>query len=376
MKKLIFKYLKQFYSIFPLRNVILFESVPDMEGNSRAVFDKMVEQEMNNKYQLVWLVTNPKQFEHIQLKNVRFDSKPIGLFEKIKYTLKYFNAKVKITENACYPKFHNRTLAIHLGHGTAIKNTGTLMHIKNDADYALYQSEFVKDMTMQLHDLKNDQLVCLGYPRNDNLLKGNNIANDEKYIVWLPTFRKSTLLNRVDSSYDFPLGIPIFKSFSEVEQLNAVLKQHRYKLYIKPHFAENLNTWNTVDFSNIKLITDDFYKKKELLFYEFLGMSKALITDYSSVYFDYLLMDKPIGLTMDDLEWYEEGIGFVYGNYKETILGEQINNYTDLESYIIRCVTEEIKIDYLKERKDKFNKFKDKQSAQRVVEFLVEKAHL
>ncbi|MEK5039895.1 CDP-glycerol glycerophosphotransferase family protein [Sporosarcina sp. FSL K6-3457] len=376
MKEFFTKYIKVFCSFFPIRNVILFESVPDMDGNSRAVFDTMVKLNFHEKYRLVWLVDNKVTYNNYEIENIYFDYKPTSLFKKIMYVLKYFNVKVKISENACYPKFHRRTVAIHLGHGTAIKNTGSLMHINGSADYALYQSEAVKEITAELHNLNEDQLVCLGYPRNDNLIKGSRTAVDENYIVWLPTFRKSNLSNRLDSDYDFPLGIPILKDLSEVRHLNSILKRNNFKLYIKPHFVARLNEWDVVDFSHVKLITEDYYKNQGLLLYEFLGMSKALITDYSSVYFDYLLMDKPIGVTVDDLQQYEKGLGFVYDDFKGTILGELIDSYEDLEKYIISCIENNIDIRYLRARKEMFNKFTDDQSSIRVVDFLKERADL
>lgn len=376
MKKAFIKYIQLICSLFPIRKVILFESVPDIEGNSRAVFDEMVKFGLNKKYKLIWFVEDKKNYNSCKVSNVYFDYKPTSMFRKVLYCIKYFNAKVKITENACYPKLHRRTVAIHLGHGTAIKDTGSLMHINGSADYALYQNEVVKEITAKLHNLNKSQLVCLGYPRNDNLLKGNAKTPNENYIVWLPTFRKSNSSNRIDSTYEFPLGIPIFKDLSEVDRLNTILKRHNMKLYIKPHYAADLTSWNIMEFSHIEIIQEDFYRKRDLLFYEFLGMSKALITDYSSVYFDYLLVEKPIGITVDDLEQYQKGIGFVYNDFKSTILGEWIENYEDLEEYIIGCINSSIDISYLRERKELFNKFTDSQSSVRVVNFLKEQAGL
>lgn len=376
MKKTFIKYIKLICSLFPIRKVILFESIPDMEGNSRAVFDEMVKLGLHKKYKLIWLVEDKFIHDGYEVSNVYFDYKPTTFFKKIKYCIKYFNAKVKITENACYPKLHRRTVAIHLGHGTAIKNTGSLMYINGSANYALYQSEAVKVITAKLYNLEESRLVCLGCPRNDNLLKSNTKTPDENYIVWLPTFRKSISSNRIDSTYEFPLGIPIFKELSEVNRLNTILKRNNMKLYIKPHYAADIASWNIMEFSHIKIIQEDFYRKRDLLFYEFLGMSKALITDYSSVYFDYLLIDKPIGITVDDLQQYQEGIGFVYDDFKSTILGEWIENFEDLEEYILGCINSNIDIGYLRERKELFNKFTDSQSSVRVVNLIREQAGL
>ena len=54
-----------------------------------------------------------------------------------------------------------------------------------------------------------------------------------------------------------------------------------------------------------------------------LGSSDALITDYSSVYFDYLLLDKPIGFTVDDMELYIKDRGFIFNNPEEYMPGKR-----------------------------------------------------
>lgn len=369
MKRKVIKFIKRILTYIPVKKTITFESVPDLEGNTRAVFDEMIRQNMNERYKLVWLLKDLDNVRSDLGANVFFDKKPANLLSKITYILKYFNVIIKISENDCFPKFHNKTMALHLGHGSPIKDTGTLMYIDGNADYVTYKHESLKEITAKLHNLNENQLLCLGYPRNDNLLKGNALKKEQKFIFWLPTFRKFDA-NRIDSQYHFPFGIPIFKEQSEIQRLNSILAKNDTVLYIKPHFVAQLDLWNGLECSHIQIITEKHYKDRGLLLYEFLGMSQALITDYSSVYFDYLLVDKPIGITLDDLHEYEKGRGFVFEDFKESVQGEYIYNYEQLEQFVLNCMHEKIDTRRLVEMKSKYNQYTDGESSKRVVKFI------
>lgn len=356
----------------PLKKTITFESVPDLEGNTRAVFDEMIRQNINEQYKLVWLVRDLHNVKKDLGANVYFDKKPKSSLEKIIYIFKYFNVTLKVSENECYPKFHYKTCAFHLGHGSPIKDTGTLMYIDGAADYVTYKHESLKEITAKLHNLNENQLLCLGYPRNDNLFKGDAMKPVEKFIIWLPTFRKFDA-DRIDSQFQFPFGIPIFKEQLEIERLNSILVKGDTVLYIKPHFVSQLELWDGFAFSHIKIIKEDHYKNKGLLLYEFIGMSQALITDYSSVYFDYLLLDKPIGITLDDLHEYEKGRGFIFKDFKEAVKGEYIYEYGQLEQFVLNCIYKKIDTKPLLEMKLKYNHYTDYGSSKRVVDFIKQK---
>ena len=69
--------------------------------------------------------------------------------------------------------------------------------------------------------------------------------------------------------------------------------------------------------------------------YDLMKRSRALITDYSSVYFDYLLLDRPIGFTLGDIKQYEEERGFVVKDPESLMPGEKLRSFEDLRDFII-----------------------------------------
>ena len=67
IKKIVYKMI---YSL-PVKNYILFESVPDLSDNTRAVFDEMVKREINRHYKFIWLVTNDS-ISYPKIENVKY----------------------------------------------------------------------------------------------------------------------------------------------------------------------------------------------------------------------------------------------------------------------------------------------------------------
>ena len=113
--------------------------------------------------------------------------------------------------------------------------------------------------------------------------------------------------------------------------------------------------------------------EKNVQLYQFIGSTDALITDYSSVYYDYLLTGKPIGLTVDDFEEYSKTTGFVFDEVFEYIIGEHILNCDDFVRFIDNVVSG--KDDLLEKRNEMnklFNYYHDNQSSMRVCDFIFE----
>jgi CDP-glycerol glycerophosphotransferase (TagB/SpsB family) len=86
--------------------------------------------------------------------------------------------------------------------------------------------------------------------------------------------------------------------------------------------------------SQVVLLTSEAYTEHTEDLYCLLPATDALITDYSSVYFDYLLLDRPIGFVVDDLEHYRRQRGFLLEPVERWMPGEQFRSAKDLEKFI------------------------------------------
>mgnify|MGYP000849114584 FL=1 len=120
-------------------------------------------------------------------------------------------------------------------------------------------------------------------------------------------------------------------------------------------------------FNNIKVINNEFFEKNGVMLYELLGMADKLITDYSSVYIDYLILDKPIGFFIPDLKKYSNDRGFYENNLNESLPGPILEQDNDLIDFIINNED-----NYSQKRKiinDKYNKYKDNKNSKRILNY-------
>ena len=206
-------------------------------------------------------------------------------------------------------------------------------------------------------------ILVLGYPRNDIFFNDNpkfskkirkkiNVPDDIKRIIlYAPTFR----------DYDLTARFPL--SEGDLIELNKMLKSRNSILLMKAHKAEKKIEFK--NFSNIKDI------KKDSDIQELLFISDVLITDYSSVYVDYLLLDRPIIFFTYDYEFYEkENRGLQY-DLKTIAPGPLIYSGKELIKSIrnISLIEQEYK-DKRNLLNNEFNKYQDGKSTERLLNFL------
>ena len=128
---------------------------------------------------------------------------------------------------------------------------------------------------------------------------------------------------------------------------------------------------NEYNLSNVKSYTNEKLLKEKTELYSILGVSDALITDFSSVYFDYLLVNKPIAFELADKKAYENGRGFLVENPLDYMPGHKIYNVDDFLKFITDLVNDN---DIYKNERDilcdKIHKYKDGKSSERILKML------
>ncbi len=258
---------------------------------------------------------------------------------------------------------------IQLWHGTPLKNLNNkyfsmgevllmkffVVFLTRPMDLIFSATSLNKKVYSDLLGVKEEKIKITGQPRNDLLFieKGSEVKSNTKkqiVILYLPTWRE------YDNNHDlfFQYGFNIYK-------MNEFLKKINAKLLIKFHAIEstrnkilgvkkNDERISFVDIDNV---------------YEILSKVDILITDYSSVYFDYLLLDKPIIFTPFDLKEYEEKRGFYY-NYEKVTPGPKAKDWNEVIFNISKILEAD---SYANERNrvnNLFNEFKDNKSSGRV----------
>ena len=80
----------------------------------------------------------------------------------------------------------------------------------------------------------------------------------------------------------------------------------------------------------INVLTIDEYENTQ----ELMLLSDCLITDYSSIFYDYLLLDRPIIFIPYDIEKYTNRMGKFAGDYNDETPGIKISKQIEFKNYI------------------------------------------
>ncbi len=169
-----------------------------------------------------------------------------------------------------------------------------------------------------------EQYAVTGMPRNDflfcsdgksifEMVTGRSLQN-RKLLAYMPTFRTTAFgqINGGENSalFDFPdFDLQALIDFLDANQLTMLIKMHPYEV----RGASAMQ--RMADSEAFCIITEDLLSSAQVDFYEMLNAVDLLITDYSSIYFDYLLLDRPIIFTPTDADQYEGTRGFLLEPY-------------------------------------------------------------
>lgn len=387
-RSIVHKLLNFICAFLPMNNEIILESHPDLTCNTWPLFQFMLKKKLNENIRITWLVNKPEQYEKMynDLLNISFiEIRPNGFIKRLKKYIRCNRARCIITSNRHVSKnvVGKEQVNIYLDHGSPLKDCKDIFESINfSCDYYISQGPLFTETIMEQYNLDKTQVVCLGLPRNDELFTNKNnkeflyddINDFNKIIIWVPTFREHKNKKRVDVDSHFPFGIPILYTENDLRLLNDYLLKRKVLLIIKPHPAQDLSVLKDFNNSNIRFLYNSDLEKYDIQTNELLAQTDAMISDYSSIYWDYLLLERPIGITLDDYEPYKEQFGFAFENPLDVLVGVYIYNIHDLISFIEQVVqNKDVKKTQRKVLLKKAQIEPINESTKRVYEFVVKK---
>ena len=349
--------------------------------NPKAIYEEMKKDERWKDYQFIWCI------KHHKKKNLEIEGAKIIEYFSIPYFFYLSRAKYWIF-NCKMPGYvvkKPNQIYLQTWHGTPLKRLGHDIHVDEqttfyrskmtaeemyrtyDRDVARYNymispNAFCTEVFQSAFAIHKERLIETGYPRNDILSNATTedantikqrlgIPFDKKVLLYAPTWRDNQYVTK---GYTFKLEAD-FKKWKEV-------LSDEYVVVFKPHyliinesskdeslkgFLYNINA--NEDISSLYLIAD------------------VLVTDYSSVFFDYAILNRPIYFYMYDIE-----------SYKDELRGFYIDIYKDLPGKIYETedtMLQDIKhqvYDFtkLKEFNAYFNEHEDGNASKRVLDIL------
>ena len=368
---------KRVLNNMPLSNVILFESAPVYTDNTKAVFEEMVRRKLYKKYRFVWLHSGkhplPEGVDHVKF--VKYP--PENWLQEQYMTWLRYGARAVISCNDIFTKTRDNQYAFFLMHGAALKRVKSHYLVPRELDDILSFSHYLAPLEEACMGCDPTKMRVLGFPRNDILLTSQLDVRElfpdrefKKLIYWMPTYRQHKN-GIVDAS---SIALPIIYDEQIARQINEAAKEAGVLVVLKPHFAQDVSRLMNIDLSNLVLINDAYLADRHVMNYDLLGKADALLTDYSSVYHDYLLTDRPIGLCWDDYEEFEKNEGFVVDVDTVMAAGEKIYTAEDLCGFIRRLAAGK---DALRAERttvrNMIHDYQDADSSRRVVDHIVSK---
>jgi CDP-glycerol glycerophosphotransferase (TagB/SpsB family) len=250
-------------------------------------------------------------------------------------------------------------------------------------NYVCSYSEYFSQLMIRCFKLSPEHIQLTGAPRNDLLQQQPDThflkeefaidANESRIAFFMPTYRQLAHSERSDTNLNRGnlFGMENF----DQDQFYDFLEKENLELIVKLHPAEEklfLNHFETQ--TRVHLLTDEMLTRYGKDLYEIMPLADMLITDYSSIYFDYLLLDKPIIFTPVDLQSYQQNRGFILDSYTNWTPGPKVTTQEALQDAL--AAFSENPSWYRDERKQIRNQvhhFQDSQSTARVWRFIQQK---
>lgn len=361
------------------KNLVVFESFlgKQYSCNPRAIYEYMKENYPD--YDMYWSIDprNASTFEGKGLKTVRRFS--------IEWLFKMARAKYWVSNSRLpmwIPK-PNHTIYLQTWHGTPLKRLAADMdevhmpgtdtekykkNFLNEAsrwDYLISPNRYSSDIFKRAFGFEKDMIES-GYPRNDYLYNHNDTITiaeikkrlklplDKKVVLYAPTWRDNEYYGR--GKYKFNLQL-------DLEQMQQKLGND-YIILLRMHYliAENLDISSFSDFAfDVSHHTD---------ITELYIISDLLITDYSSVFFDYANLKRPMIFFVYDIESYRDTLRGFYFDFENQAPGPLVKTTEEVISHIQH--QEQFDNANFEDFQQKFCYLESGQSSKRVVEKVFE----
>ncbi|MEC2181877.1 CDP-glycerol glycerophosphotransferase family protein [Bacillus spizizenii] len=360
------------------KRMIIFESYlgKQFSCNPRAIYEYL--QQNNSKYgfDMVWSID--RKYEH------EFNRQ--GLKYSNRFTLSWLwkmaTAKYWVTNSRLplwLPK-PKKTIYIQTWHGTPLKRlandmdvvrmpgTTTEKYKKNFSkesskwDILISPNRYSTEIFKRAFQF-NNTVIETGYPRNDILyqkdielykekLKKKLGLGRKKIILYAPTWRDDNFYSKGNYKFDLNLNLEKIKK----ELGNQVI------ILLRMHYLVNQD-FELVDYKDFIMDVSDYPDIRDLYI-----ISDILVTDYSSVFFDFANLKKPILFYAYDLEYYRDRLRGFYFDFESNAPGNVVDNTDNLIEELKKLLKNPKLHDNYTQFYNEFCLYEDGKAAKRVVD--------
>lgn len=348
----------------------------------KAVYEYMLSSGKYEDYRFIWVVRDMEKYAFLEENpNTVIVKNRSKEYEKALASAKYWICNYRIYDYI-YPKADQHY--VQCWHGTPLKRLGyDIEHSDNamnsqqeiqdkyrtDAEkfsFILSPSAFASEKFISAWNLEKtgqaDKVVEVGYPRDDFMLNFTDadvkrikesleLPADKKILLYAPTWRDNQHTAGVGYVYTNPVDFGKLRDSLSDE----------WVILFRAHYL----VANAFDFDEYEGFVYNVSKYDDIN--DLYVISDMLITDYSSVFFDYANLKRPVLYYMYDLEYYKDELRGFYIDLSE-LPGPIIEKEEDLIP-AIRKLDKEFKYDEKYQRfNERFNYLNDGHASQRLIE--------
>ena len=264
---------------------------------------------------VIWLVDGRPSDQAVQLVQAG-DRRPVLLERRsARAVLAFVFAEAVFHTHGLFTSPHpgSRKTHVNLWHGDGPKRADAVEpHRAGTCSYLVSGTRRWGNVKAAFFRVSEDRVLVVGNPRIDQLdrpaddavLRRLGLDPGSPLVVWLPTYRTATL----DGDEVWKDAGPLLSN-PEVRSIGAVLHEavdSGVQFVVKPHplDAEGFEQLG------VRVLRAEDLAHAQTSLYPLLARASALVTDYSSVWTDFLPLDRPVLLFCPDLSEYEAGRAF------------------------------------------------------------------
>ena len=357
--------------------VLLTTRFGDFDGNLKYLFLYLNNLD-DQDFEFVFLTDQKHVYQNLTRSGYK-----AWLYPRFTTILKLFRVNILIVDGnewAKKIKYHMlfKSKKVQIWHGTGMKTIGLLKPtIKNlssfrqklKKEYTYYDLLFLTSeyqVKIRGNAFRHGKLYLNGFPRNDiffkEIIANNEVGSDNELLAKCTQYQ--------EQGYSLVVYTPTWRKHDrelhlDLQTLDAFARLNKMIFIIKLH-PKHACPCSLDDYSHIM----EYNKKADV--YPLLTVADALITDYSSIYLDYLLTDKPIFFYPYDSDEYIGGERALLIDYNEITPGPKCYTDNSLRNEVYRHLVmgDDRFYQQRKELQRKFFHYQDGESSARLWEII------
>lgn len=281
------------------------------DDSPKVIYEEMLTDQRFDSYELIWAFQNPDCFEIKRGRKIKTDT--------FNYFINILSARVWVTNSRVERGLNfkgKHTFYLNTWHGTPIKRMGVDIDKKNLSfrgkdrwnftDIMLAQGRYEADIFSRVFNIPCERFAIIGLPRNDELIANNRsdiisglrakigIPSNKKVILYAPTFREYNKDKCNNCIMTLPINVD--KWSKKLGKTHILLIRAHYEV-VTDMSVDNSFVINVSAYPNLN---------------DLMLASDILISDYSSIFFDYSILGRPMIPYCYDYEKYSKERGMYF----------------------------------------------------------------